>query len=47
MPMMPTPPPVGYTITPGSRQPSCSAISRPIVFLPSIRYGSRSVEVSW
>ena len=47
MPMMPTPPPVGYTITSGSRQPSCSAISRPIVFLPSIRYGSLSVETSW
>ena len=28
------------------RQPSCSASSMPIVFFPSMRYGSRSVETS-
>jgi 3-isopropylmalate dehydrogenase len=31
----------------GTRQPSCSAISRPIVFFPSSRYGSLRVETSW
>ena len=30
----------------GSVHPSCSANSRPSVFFPSIRYGSRSVETS-
>ena len=45
--MIPTPPPVGYTITLGSLQPSCSAISKPMVFFPSSRYGSFSVDTSW
>src|ERR1035441_5371673 len=30
----------------GSSQPICSATSYPIVFLPSMRYGSLSVETS-
>src|SRR5438477_4483 len=30
----------------GKVQPSCSASSIPIVFFPSMRYGSRSVETS-
>ena len=47
MPIRPTPPPVGQTMTSGTRQPSCSAISSPIVFFPSSRYGSLSVETSW
>ena len=46
MPINPVPPPVGYRMTSGSSQPSCSASSRPIVFLPSMRYGSLSVERS-
>ncbi len=46
MPINPVPPPVGYKITSGSRQPVCSASSRPIVFLPSRRYGSFSVDTS-
>ena len=33
-------------MTSGARHPYCSTISRPIVFLPSMRYGSRSVEAS-
>ena len=33
-------------MTSGTVQPSCSASSSPMVFLPSIRYGSFSVEVS-
>ena len=33
-------------MTSGSDQPSCSASSIPIVFLPSIRYGSLSVDTS-
>ena len=44
---MPTPPPVGYKITSGRfLQPNCSAISYPIVFFPSIRYGSFNVDAS-
>ena len=30
-------PPVGYKMASGSRQPNCSASSRPMVFLPSMR----------
>ena len=37
MPMIPSPPPVGYTITEGSVQSSCSASSNPSVLLPSVR----------
>ena len=33
-------------MTSGTSQPNCSASSSPIVFLPSIRYGSFRVEVS-
>ena len=33
-------------MTSGSVQPSCSASSNPIVFLPSIRYGSLRVDTS-
>src|SRR6266852_7971135 len=47
MPIRPTPPPVGYTITSGSFPPNCSHSSYPIVFLPSTRYGSFSVETSY
>src|SRR5437667_137372 len=46
MPTRPVPPPVGYKRTSGIVQPSCSASSSPIVFLPSRRYGSLSVERS-
>ena len=46
IPTIPVPPPVGYKITSGSSHPNCSAISYPIVFLPSARYGSRSVDTS-
>jgi hypothetical protein len=46
MPTSPVPPPVGYSNTSGMRHSSCSASSRPIVFLPSSRYGSFSVERS-
>ena len=46
MPINPVPPPVGYTIASGSVQSSCSASSRPSVFFPSMRYGSRSVDTS-
>src|SRR4029453_12489 len=46
MPTSPVPPPVGSSRTSGIRQSSCSASSSPIVFLPSRRYGSFSVERS-
>ena len=46
MPINPVPPPVGYTIASGRVQSKRSASSSPSVFLPSIRYGSRSVETS-
>src|ERR1041384_5241746 len=46
IPMRPVPPPVGYRIACGSVQPKLSATSRPRVFFPSIRYGSRRVERS-
>ena len=46
MPIKPVPPPVGYKMTSGNSQSNCSANSNPIVFLPSMRYGSFSVERS-
>ena len=46
MPINPVPPPVGYKMTSGSCQFSCSAISYPKVFFPSTRYGSFRVDRS-
>ena len=46
MPISPVPPPVGDRMTSGSSQSSCSANSSPMVFLPSMRYGSLRVERS-
>src|SRR2546429_690563 len=34
-------------ITSGTRHPSCSASSKPIVFFPSMRYGSRRVDAAY
>ncbi len=36
----------GYRITSGSAQSNCSASSSPMVFFPSMRYGSFSVDMS-
>src|SRR6266567_5660037 len=47
MPINPTPPPVGYKMTSGSLLSNCSHNSYPMVFLPSMRYGSFSVETSY